>query len=239
MNARVSRKNEPCRNGANADEDLLNQELPFSDRTRKLRERLGLSQEGLAEKLGTASRTIQHWEGGSSSPRNLDQNFRELCKSVTRDLASWWAYGPTKKRASKETQEKGKAWQDCLRSCQQALDRFEREQGGMVALQALNADLNRLTDPFLLELGSSGGKALWARGRVCEIDTRLKSGEYLTRQCRRELLTQRELLGEAIGKLDEAWNLYQQRKADLKPIETRYQELVAQAEARALRRIGA
>lgn len=474
MNARVSRKSELCRSGANADEDLLSQELPFSERTRKLRARLGWSQERLSETLGTSSRSVQNWESGSS-PRNLDQHFQKLCRSAPRSLASWWAYGPTKKRAStlmetrgnkrapaapENTQETAEAvasnsfktsedspssakpsmdsllpsgfvltatgikaysdrkertdkargaaqaiqealgeyltlirkvrenqlpefssdphevylkkvsntlcdcklklslklldgqkllhdrwltdgldtstqlyrqerlrylmktieqgmeaideepetsaydtkgfkrsksaflelrflllegcilsdeeaadaedynfatpddfcivsnrrpwegkleaptedpvsWQECLRRCHQALGRFEREQGGMVELQALNADLNRLTDPFLLELGSSGGKALGARGRICEIDTRRKSGEYLTGQCRRELLTEREILGKAIGKHDEAWDLYQQRKAELEPIEARYQELVAQAEARALRRVGA
>lgn len=56
---------------------------------KKLREEIGLSQEGLARKLGTSARTISRWETGDSVPsftiaqmKALDALLQEYGKAL-------------------------------------------------------------------------------------------------------------------------------------------------------------
>lgn len=44
---------------------------------RALRARLGLSQAGLADRLGISKRTLQEWEQGRRTPRGLAAAFLE------------------------------------------------------------------------------------------------------------------------------------------------------------------
>src|SRR5690606_8910472 len=59
-------------------------------RIRALRTRLGLTQAGLADRLGTRQQTVSEWETGASSPRRMS---RRLLRMVAED-ASVYDAGP-------------------------------------------------------------------------------------------------------------------------------------------------
>jgi DNA-binding transcriptional regulator YiaG len=45
---------------------------------RALRERLGLTQAGLAERIGTRQQTVSEWETGTSRPRRMSRRLLHL-----------------------------------------------------------------------------------------------------------------------------------------------------------------
>lgn len=45
---------------------------------RSLRERLGLTQAGLAERLGTRQQTVSEWETGASRPQRMSRRLLHL-----------------------------------------------------------------------------------------------------------------------------------------------------------------
>jgi len=45
---------------------------------RSLRERLGLTQAGLAERLGTRQQTVSEWETGTSRPQRMSRRLLRL-----------------------------------------------------------------------------------------------------------------------------------------------------------------
>ena len=52
-------------------EALQRQESEWPTRVRQLRRRLGLTQQGLAERLGTSRNTLGRWERGRQRPRGI------------------------------------------------------------------------------------------------------------------------------------------------------------------------
>jgi len=66
-----------------------NNSASFAEVIKALREKIGLSQEQLAQKLGVSSRTISRWEVGEAEPKTSAQKARiaELLKGAGLNLA--------------------------------------------------------------------------------------------------------------------------------------------------------
>jgi transcriptional regulator with XRE-family HTH domain len=67
-------------------------------RVRKAREGVGLTQEGLARKLGVSRTTVLRWEKGSFSPRFALEKLARVC----RVRVAWLAFGEGEPAAQTE-----------------------------------------------------------------------------------------------------------------------------------------
>ncbi|MEX1022058.1 MAG: helix-turn-helix domain-containing protein [Dehalococcoidia bacterium] len=48
------------------------------ERVRRLRARLGVTQAGLADRLGTRQQTVSEWETGAAAPRRMSQRLLRM-----------------------------------------------------------------------------------------------------------------------------------------------------------------
>jgi len=77
-----------CRGSVLQGESLVNTQPDLALLVRKLRERLGLTQEKFAAKLGVTFPTINRWENGKAKPSPLAlQQVKELLQEMGKDGA--------------------------------------------------------------------------------------------------------------------------------------------------------
>jgi transcriptional regulator with XRE-family HTH domain len=61
---------------------MRNASSPFSQRVRRVRLQIGMSQEQLAAELGVSFATVNRWENGHTNPSHLAlKQFEQLCNA--------------------------------------------------------------------------------------------------------------------------------------------------------------